>query len=792
MDPSFAARATDSLQNPPAPDQASEAISVAETSKTTVGSSVATIGNTEPQSLDGPLLRLSDNIIAELRRSLAALETARRYQAKGSLEKIFTEANSFRDTLGARVQQYDASLKQLRDGTDNLSKDSADRAAALEVLKATCEKKLGELNKVREEETGTRSKLDKLSSDLESAKKNLNWTTGRVRITMGEERKLKESMEQDRKKIEQETGNLEAKRTTLQQQEQIVGKTREALATKIKEQYDREANLLELERTTQQSLKQHDDQLTTLNSAITTLRSTLNLLGLPATYESIETDAEAIAKLVNQKIESLLQQTSDLRGQLSAKATAVQKHQRQLKETEDDKRQLVANTHALKETVNQLRAALGDKEEAMEARCSELSRLTQQVDFLEREGDDKLKKLEAENKGRIGDLAARDLEISRLTSRVALLDEEGNKYQESLRRLERDHRDSVEALSARDLEVSQQKSHIESLTAHVTALQSYSPRRHEASLISPGRANFFEAEIQAVQQQLADLAIEKKSALEKAGDLERRLAAAEGELRSHKATSVESSVLHDRIRDLERDRTAATNSAQAEAMNFQPRIDHLVAQLSNAIKGRDELQSRIQDLESRHSEVDRRGSQPGAGDTRALQERIEELEGQLSTATRALEETSTSVNIGNASRKRRREETSGALSEPDNGEWTDLTAASMPCDVLQWDLNDVKRDDFQCTLVPEAIIRDVQRQISRWDSLRADWLDGASKGKAKCAERHASRSSAVLRTDEACSFCTDHGLVCVKLSGGKLEPLPVPLEKRGLASRDTVQYWKVV
>ncbi|KAL9004151.1 MAG: hypothetical protein Q9188_003021 [Gyalolechia gomerana] len=287
MDPSFAVRASDSSQNPPAPGQASEAISVAETSKTTVGSSVATVGNTESQSLDGPLLRLSDDIIAELRRSLAALETARRYQAKGSLEKVVTEAHSFKDTLGARVQQYDANLKQLRDGTDNLSRDSVDRAAALEVLKATCEKKLGELNEVREEETGTRSRLDKLSSDLESAKKNLNWTTGRVRITMAEERKLKESMEQDRKKIEQETGNLEAKRTTLQQQELIVGKTREALTIKIEEQYDREANLLELERTTQESLKQHNDQLTALNSAITTLRSTLNLLGLRATYNPL-------------------------------------------------------------------------------------------------------------------------------------------------------------------------------------------------------------------------------------------------------------------------------------------------------------------------------------------------------------------------------------------------------------------------------------------------------------------------------------------------------------------------
>lgn len=56
---------------------ASNALSVAETRGLSTEELVATVGNRN-QYLDSPLLRLSDEIIAELTRSLEAMRTARR------------------------------------------------------------------------------------------------------------------------------------------------------------------------------------------------------------------------------------------------------------------------------------------------------------------------------------------------------------------------------------------------------------------------------------------------------------------------------------------------------------------------------------------------------------------------------------------------------------------------------------------------------------------------------------------------------------------------------------------
>ncbi|KAL8941709.1 MAG: hypothetical protein Q9216_002082 [Gyalolechia sp. 2 TL-2023] len=741
MDLSPAAVAGESISNQTTSGQATGGNSAAETSMTNVGSSVAKAVNTDPQSLDGPLLRLSDAIIAELTSSLQDLERARRYKSRESLDVVLQNAHSFRDTLEVRVQQYDASLKQMRDGTYKLHKDYSNRAAALEALNATYEKKLEEIKRLRDEETDTRSKLAKLSSVQQSARKDLNWATERVKITMKEVEEMKVPMEQERKKIEQEAKGLEARRTTLQQQEQTVEKTRKIIAVKSKEHNDREASLRESELITQQGLRQHNDRLRTLDNAMAALHSTLNFVALPATYESIERDAEAIAQEVDEKIKTLLQQTSDLRGetteltrQLSDKSIAVQKHQRQLREAASGKQQLVESTHALEGTITQLRATLGLKEEEFEAQRSESSRL------------------KAENNGYAEELAARDSKMSGLNDRVALLEEEGSKLQsanddlkmrseqqvqeletmtdqlkgekdtvqslqalnrdlqyehdqkvqqleavtaealaskkrpqgeidrveelqklnqdlivrfrkvqeelatmgseitkltkstgllqgeehthksriqelesrlrsfeaqksgaeweaevaqlqeeldkdkeqitqmkneasthrESLLRFERDKRDSNKRLSGFESEVSKGLSQIKSLQARITAFETHLPPGHESSLTEQSRADSFESDIQAVQQNLGDSVKEKESALERVADLERRLAEAESKLRSHEATSsAESQASHGWIRQLGR--------PHAKEMDPQPRIDRLVAQLRNSDRAEGEV-----------------------------------------------------------------------------------------------------------------------------------------------------------------------------------------------------------
>ncbi|KAL8934529.1 MAG: hypothetical protein Q9211_005185 [Gyalolechia sp. 1 TL-2023] len=315
-----------------------------------------------------------------------------------------------------------------------------------------------------------------------------------------------------------------------------------------------------------------------------------------------------------------------------------------------------------------------------------------------------------------------------------------------------------------------QKGRIESLEADVAALESSIAPRDERSLTSTRRANRID---DGIQQQLAQAANNTDDALEEARtfrnrtiELERQLIAAKDKLKSQEATS------------------------QAEAAGLHGRIDYMVRRHSEANRERrgtsilDEI-----DVESILSGA-YRGRNEASAEAMTLQGPGNELERQLSVGSFPLRDVPSDGDDGN-SRKRRRTAAWRAPSEHSQGGQTYSTAATQPCNRLQWDLEDVKREGFVCSLVPSSIVQDVQRQIKRWIDLRYDFADGATKGKAKCAETFAVHGRAVLENvDEACSDCTKRGLVCVKLKNGKLEPLPLPLAARGSNSPNSVGYWK--
>lgn len=580
-------------------------------------------------------------------------------------------------------------------------------------------------------------------------------------------------------------------------------RTRPVITAKPIKRNDRASNVHEQGQVSQHSLEEQDHQVAAFSDAMTTLQSTINNLNFPVTYRSIEIDAVVIAKAINKKFGRLLEQRSELEAQLSARDLDVGRYRKRLQEVEKDKQRFSDIANDLAETVNQLRVDLRHKEKELEAKCNEVSRLTQRLNPRNREDSDANTSEAEHNQMKTGKFAYQD----------RFRDFEA----EHLARLRTEHRDSTNTPSTPDLDVSQQGFQVESSVAHVASSQSHSLRGHGESQTSRARVDdAVESAIRAVQQQYAK---GKVSTTEKIQRLERRLAAVERKLRMYEVTpSSELIYSHKRIRDLERQCAAATSDAQAK---FQPRIDRLVATAQNATRQRDELWQMLKGLETGRAELKRRWDRQADADDRRVRVRESpELRGHFWNTTTSVNDMSSGAT---SSRKRSHEESPDEPATP--SDFNSEAASSNPpltpygnhskdrnadtssftrsiirvpgqpprSDVPQWDLADLKRDNFTCAIVPQAIVRIIKQQVSRWDSLRADWFNGAGAGagKAKCAERHAIYTKSVLdNVNEACSDCTERGRVCVKLAGGKLEPLPLPLDKRGQAGTNEVQYWK--
>ncbi|KAL9601441.1 MAG: hypothetical protein Q9219_002507 [cf. Caloplaca sp. 3 TL-2023] len=144
-------------------------------------------------------------------------------------------------------------------------------------------------------------------------------------------------------------------------------------------------------------------------------------------------------------------------------------------------------------------------------------------------------------------------------------------------------------------------------------------------------------------------------------------------------------------------------------------------------------------------------------------------------------------------RRRHRTEMPRRLWLPGREVSVEIGSSRASVNTLRWNLEDVRRYDFDCSLIPSSIVQDVRQQVKRWDRLRRDWSYGMTSGLPKCAERYSSHKTSVFRDNQtqACQFCLGKGYVCVKMADGKLEPLPVPLENRGTAGPNDVRYWKM-
>ncbi|KAI4190038.1 MAG: hypothetical protein L6R41_001057 [Letrouitia leprolyta] len=824
MDTSHAGRAREFGQNSAATGQASKAVTT-KTSDTTFGLSGATAGKTD-QYLDSLLLRPSDEIEAELTRCLEAVKAARRHGEDGSPTQVLAEATVFRNTLEAHIREYDAALKQTRDSTSNHS-------TTLATLEAAYEEKLKELVNVRADENNARSRLDKLSSDHATAKTHLNEMTEKLKITIQEERQLMESMEEERRKMEQSTKILHRRNAALREQNHALERTKDSIVTHSKEHTDHESTYPEPERTTQQGFKQQHHQQSIGN--IDALKGTIeqHRADLLVDEEAIERQRQELSRLI-QRLRSLT------------------KNEDEASETETEDGEPVEHLAAQGSEVSRLthRLALLDlrdkktRTEKSDSGTAQYKRLRERYDLLERYVRDWHAKMLTPTDG---DKILMSKVVKALSKHIQSEDEVINHLYSQLGQ-DRSNLSCLEKLRAvHDKLVAQGDTDATMAQDIAFAYDLISPSTDElpsALFMVSVICRFVKSTAAMLEQGTRKLSEiyasceETKKLLRKCqgpapsshraeavhtdahGNLEDALVAFARELQQSKDQVKKVSIVANLVDRNQLNLEAENDRLRKEASSYQPRIDRLVKALHSAHKQREELLCHIKDLGSRaaEAEVSYNSSQDDVIDTGFQAEESPELGGDFWIALNARGETN--------SRKRRRESSPGApssLSNPrhsrgrniDTSSSTrlnatapvrssdsdvmqldleeDAIATTQPpqTDVLQWNLEDIRRNDFTCTIVPQAIVRDIQQQIARWDTLREDWFDGASRGKVKCAERHAIHSKSVLENvNEACSDCTERGRVCVKLGGGKLEPLPVPREKRGQAGPGTVGHWK--
>lgn len=143
----------------------------------------------------------------------------------------------------------------------------------------------------------------------------------------------------------------------------------------------------------------------------------------------------------------------------------------------------------------------------------------------------------------------------------------------------------------------------------------------------------------------------------------------------------------------------------------------------------------------------------------------------------------TVVTEPNANRRKRprTEEASSTTTQPSS-----TPVVTRP----QWTIDEVRRPDFQCSLMPAEIVREIQQRIMSWDNTKSSWSDVVLKGKPKCVDRRLRQVNAQLEGDHACRSCISNHQICLRAANGKLEPLPLPPAMRGSSDQHTVHYWK--
>ncbi|KAI4125333.1 MAG: hypothetical protein LQ338_004315, partial [Usnochroma carphineum] len=383
------------------------------------------------QASRDPIPPLAASVIRELQLLIESIQAARHAEMGSAVNDAMTKFQTCKDTLDARISEYDKLLQSIRAGNHHLAETCEDRTVQLAELDLAYEddmKKKAALEdslvKLQQEERSTRSKVEALSSGLARTNKDIDRAKGKVRIIQQEEQQLKESMRRLNDQRNQDDEALEAKRVSLQEQEANITRAVNSITEKQKEHNDKVAQLLDLQRTTQEAVSQSEIRLAALDNAMAALRSPLDLLGPPATYETVEQDVESITKVLKRKLEGLTEDTVNLRGLLSTKTKAAEKHQRELKEAKDAKWRAITSQGALNDTVVELRDEIDTKAEELEVQTSHITSLTEQLGLLKSDVataqtlNDELQK---DSDAKQAEVDAQNTKIRELNGRIELL-----------------------------------------------------------------------------------------------------------------------------------------------------------------------------------------------------------------------------------------------------------------------------------------------------------------------------------------------------------------------------------
>ncbi|KAL8927700.1 MAG: hypothetical protein Q9208_002115 [Pyrenodesmia sp. 3 TL-2023] len=356
-----------------------------------------------------PLLPIAETALSQLEPLLAQIGKTKATTKFTTLREAMKLFEGLKDTLEARVSEYDTGLQALKDGHHVLTQKCKDREQQLSGLELTYKSKL-------EEETILRSTIAKLQQDHSLIEPKLRNSRASLAWVQQQEKTLNDSIKSVNDKRAQDDAELETKRASIQKEREEVDVKLGSITQKHQEHNKKVAELEDRGRATAQAVNQNKLQLAILSGVMHTLRSSLDLLGSPSTFESIGDDAEAIADLLQKKLESWKTQAADYETDLANKNKAMERLTLQLKEARTAQRKETEAKDASTTRNNELQTTIDLKIQELEDMSDltqlleiEKARAVESLSVVQKDLDDKQKEVNAfaVEKGRADQLQKR-------------------------------------------------------------------------------------------------------------------------------------------------------------------------------------------------------------------------------------------------------------------------------------------------------------------------------------------------------------------------------------------------
>ncbi|KAL8903840.1 MAG: hypothetical protein Q9207_003670, partial [Kuettlingeria erythrocarpa] len=317
------------------------------------------------------LQAMAASALTEFQKLMADIVAARKGRTPTLAMTVLNDFSTVKDILDTRISEYDAALQVLKDGHHDLAQKCKDREQQLGDLERTLQSKT-------EEETSLRSAIDQLKYDQHSitpklltSKATLDWVENKVKELRGSIKSLDQKRAQD-------DAALETKRSTIQKERQDVDSKLESIEQKQKEHDARVAGLGELQRVVNEAAGKNNLQLATFASVMTGLRSALDLVDSPPTFESVQDDAQAIADVLQKTLESLKTQVDSQEKTLALKDESVETLSRQLEDAETSLDLLQMENDGLQNTI-------GSKDQELQAASTKISGLRDRIQSFEKQ-----------------------------------------------------------------------------------------------------------------------------------------------------------------------------------------------------------------------------------------------------------------------------------------------------------------------------------------------------------------------------------------------------------------------